>query len=205
MRKIIKIYLNIALVILVSSPLSAQAFFLDNLFDDWEKYFEEDSFDSMATSSNVQVINKVNVSASTGGNVAGPGEVIEGQSELKVKIENTINGETIEPVDLEVKSEDEEGAKVDVEQKITYPDEEGKVKVEREIEINEQIETEEYQIEVEDADLSQLESIKQGWGELESSEKPEVISKLTNKISQWWLSFLGGLKETLASMVSFWK
>ncbi len=190
---------------MVLVPISTQAFSLDDLFDDLENYFEQNSFNSTETS-NAQIINKVNVSANTGGNVAGPGEVVEGQSEVKVKIENIINGESIEPVDLEVKSEQGEEAKVELEQKITYPDEEGKASVERKVEINEEAESEEYQLEVDDTEtiepsLEELDSLE----ESTNLEKPKIIPKLTNKLSQWWLNFFGGLKAKLASIVSFWK
>jgi len=220
-KNITKIYLISSLVLLVLVPLSTQAISLDDFFDDLGEYFERDSSpaaqnDILLSNNSTQIINKVNVSANTGGNVAGEGEVVEGQSEVKVKIENIINGESIEPIDLEVKQEQGE-AKVKVEQKITYPDEQGKASVEREIEINEEVETEDYQVEIEETDSSESAAIKPSLEEPESSEeleslkestsleKPKLISKLTNKLSQWWWNFLGGLKEKLASIVSFWK
>lgn len=136
-KNILKIYLISSLIVLI--PLSTQAFFWDDFFEDWENYFEEDSFDSVATSSSVQIINQVNVSAKTGGNVVGQGEEETGEAEVKVKVETIINEQVIEPIDIEIKSKDEE-AKVEVEQKITV-DEGQEPQVEREIEINRQSET----------------------------------------------------------------
>jgi len=206
MKKNHKIYLFSSLVLLVLVPLSTQAVSLEDWFGDLEKHFKEiDSFNSTDETSSTRVINKVNVSANTGGNVAEEGEVVEGQSEVKVKIENIINGESIEPVDLEVKSEQGEEAKVKVEQKITYPDEQGKASVEKEIEINQEVETEDYQVEIEETDSPESAAIKPSLEEPEDLEEPKLISKLTNKLSQWWLNFLGGLKVKLASIVSFWK
>ena len=184
MKKIIKIYLISSLVVLI--PLSVQAFFLDDLFDDLESYFEEDSFNSIATSSNVQIINEVNVSADTGGNVVESGEVNQDKSEVNVQIETTINGQSIDPVDLEVKSEQGEDAQVKVEQKITYPDEQGQVSIEREIEINEQIE-----------DTEESQTPKE---EINPQTQNETFSELTDNFSQWWSSFFGGLKEKLVNM-----
>jgi len=136
-KNILKIYLISSLIVLI--PLSTQAFFLDDFFEDWENYFEEDSFNSVATSSSVQIINQVNVSAKTGGNVVDQGEEETGEAEVKVKVETIINEQSIEPIDIEIKSKDEE-AKVEVEQKITV-DEGQEPQVEREIEINRQSET----------------------------------------------------------------
>jgi predicted secreted protein len=115
---ILKIHL-IGLILLI--PFSAQAFFMDNWFD-------------------VQVINEVNVSASTGGNTAESGQVIEGEANVEVHIESNINGESIDPIDIVVESEPGEDAKVEVSQEIVYPDEEAEPKVEREIKINEEVE-----------------------------------------------------------------
>ena len=193
MKKIIKIYFNIALLVLIVSPLSVQAFFLDDLFNDLGSYFED--IDSSASPQNddntdsVEIINQVNVSADTGGNTVGPGEVSQGESEVNVQIETIINGQSIDPVDLEVKSEQGQDVKVEVEQKITYPDEQGQAVIEREIEINEQTEdTEENQPSNQEID-----------------SQNETFSELNNNFSQWWSSFFGGLKEKLTSIVNFWR
>lgn len=180
MKNTFKIYLISFLAVLI--PFSVQAFFLD----DW--------FDNLVTTSSVQVINKINVSARTGGNVTGEGEVVEGEATAKVEIENIINGQSIEPVDLEVIS-DEGDAKVEVSQEITYPDEQGQVSVEREIEINEE--------EVVESEVPP--TPKASAGETEPEPEPEKFSKFSGKLSQWWFGFWGGFKETLASMISFWK
>ena len=87
MRKFFLIISLIAIII----PLSCRAFFLDDFF---KEFFEK--------SSSTQIINEVNVSANTGGNTASEGEVIEGKGKINVEIKNIINGESIEPIDIEI-------------------------------------------------------------------------------------------------------
>lgn len=181
MKKIIKIYFLSWLIIFI--PLSVQASFLNDFFEDLEKYFEEEFSDSVTTSS-VRVINKVNVSATTGGNVVEEGKEATGQAEVKVKVETIINEQSIEPIDIEVKSEDEE-AKVEVEQKIIVDDGQ-EPQVEQEIETNGQIETEDIQV---------SEKIE------EKIEKR--IEPVIEKISHWWSNFLEDLGTTLLNIFKF--
>lgn len=160
-------------------PLSAQAF-LDDLFDDLEGLIEQSNSES--TTNNVKVINKVNVTAETGGNSVNSGEEVKGSSEVKVKVETVINDEPVEPINIEVKSEDEE-ASVKVEQKVVVPDEETEPVVEQEIEINKE--------------NNSLEN--------NSQESKINYTKLSNKFFQWWSSFFSALKKKLASVVGFWR
>ena len=53
------------------------------------------------TNAQTSVINNVSVSASTGGNSASDGTVVEGKSKTKVFIETIVNGEVIEFIDEE--------------------------------------------------------------------------------------------------------
>ena len=117
MRKILTIIILILLII----PFSCQAFFLDDWFED---LFEEDEFNNQT-----QVINEIKVEANTGGNKAEQGEVIEGEGRIEIHIKTIINGEEIEPIDIESSA-----SEVRVESKIEV--EQGKEPViEREIEI----------------------------------------------------------------------
>lgn len=53
------------------------------------------------TNAQTSVINNVSVSASTGGNSASDGTIVEGKSKTKVFIETIVNGEVIEFIDEE--------------------------------------------------------------------------------------------------------
>jgi len=50
----------------------------------------------------VEIINNVSSSASTGGNSAGSGEVIQGESKAQVKIYTEVDGEVVTDIDEEV-------------------------------------------------------------------------------------------------------
>lgn len=78
------------------------------------------------------------MSANTGGNKAEGGEIIEGESKIKVEIKNIINNESIEPIDIET-----EANKVEVKSRIEVKGDDSEPIVEREVIINDEKITEE--------------------------------------------------------------
>jgi hypothetical protein len=128
-------------------PFACQASFLDEFFEDFDEFFSEDNLGSQNGGS--QIINEVNVSTNTGGNKADSGEVIEGESKSEVHIKNIINGNEIEPIDIESSS-----SEVKVEEKIEVDND--KADISREIEIGSEKTEENYQV-----DLTSEEEIKE--------------------------------------------
>ena len=55
----------------------------------------------ISNENNTKVINDISVSASTGGNQADSGEVVEGQAESSVKVKTIINDQVVEDIDIE--------------------------------------------------------------------------------------------------------
>jgi len=123
------IFLTIFLTAIII-PLSCRAFFLDDFF---KKFYEK--------SSSTQIINEVNVSANTGGNKAEGGEIIEGESKIKVEIKNIINNESIEPIDIEI--QEAPTLTVGVKSRIEVKGDASEPIVEKEIIINDEKITEE--------------------------------------------------------------
>ena len=222
------IYWLIILAVLVCLPLSAGASFweewLEGFFEDSSALPQDGQWTLPQNSENsVQITNQLNVSASTGGNVAGEGETVEGKAKAEIEIENIINGQSVEPVDIEIESDQGE-AGAEAEQAITYPDEAGQVKVEQEIRINHEVEKKEAQVEIENGNPEELEKTEQkeekpadelteetdsagpvNLTETADSNQPKLITKISHQVNQWWSSFLGGLKEKLANIVIFWR
>ncbi|MFZ5559880.1 MAG: hypothetical protein ACOZAL_03775 [Patescibacteria group bacterium] len=123
----IKLVIFTLITILLLIPLVCQAGFLEKWFENLEGWISEED------SNNTQIINEVNVSASTGNNVieGDSGQIIEGEEKSSVEIKTIINGEEIESVSTEsgkgsisvesrVEVEDE---KVSVSREIQYGDE----------------------------------------------------------------------------------
>lgn len=126
MRKNFLIISLIAIII----PLSCRAFFLDDFFRDFDKKL---FFDDFEKGSSTQVINEVNVSANTGGNTVEEGKINEGEGKINVEIKNIINGESIEPIDIET-----EANKVEVKSRIEVKGDGSEPIVEREIIIDDE-------------------------------------------------------------------
>lgn len=127
-----------AISVLLLGPISASAFFMEDFFSEFEKFFSEDfDKDFMETDTSTQIINEVNVSANTGGNVAEGGEIKEGEQKINVEIKNVINGESIEPIEIET-----EANKVEVKSKIEIKGDDSEPIVEKEIIIDDEKKTE---------------------------------------------------------------
>lgn len=155
--------INAVILVLLIVPLSAQAFFLDDWFEDW--FFDEEG--------TTQVINEVKVEANTGGNKADEGEVIEGEGEINVEIKTIINGEEIEPIEIET-----EANEVKVESEIRVENEE--VIVEREIEIN-------------------SENLCDSCNEVGTEDKGVIEEKL-KVVKNWWSDFIKDLKSLVINI-----
>ncbi len=154
----------ICFLILLIIPLSCQAVFWDDWFED---LFGNEELNSISTNS-TQIINELRVEANTGGNKAGEGEAIEGEGEVNVEIKTIINGEEIDPVDIQA-----EANEVKVESEIKVENNESSVK--REIEINP------------DNSCDTCEGI--------GIEDKGVIKGKINVVKSWWFGFIENLKS----------
>ena len=204
-------------------PLTIQASFMDNLFDELknnfkDKFLEKENSGSITTSSqsNVVIKNRINVSANTGGN-----------AKVEIEIQNEINGETLEPINIE--KEEQGQANVSVEQNITAPNENNKALIETEIKINENTETRKTEIDLENSEnkdsgeinskeTTKTENSSSAKSETEGSDKdkkqeePKQILKkiseqvrLVNQASRWWDGFFKNLKLKLANILNIWR
>ena len=215
------------------TPLISQASFMDNLFDELknnfkDKFLEKENCGSITTSSqsNVVIKNRINVSANTGGNI---GEQTEetGNAKVEIEIQNEINGETLEPINIE--KEEQGQANVSVEQNITAPNENNKALIETEIKINENTETRKTEIDLENSEnkdsgeinskeTTKTENSSSAKSETEGSDKdkkqeePKQILKkiseqvrLVNQASRWWDGFFKNLKLKLANILNIWR
>ena len=173
-----KIFLILSILTLfVINPFSVQAFSLDNFFEGLQdRFLKEGEFPPDNTGS--QVINKVNVSAHTGGNKT-EGETMEsGGAKVNIQVENIINGKARDPIEIE-----SEGNEVKVESKIEVEGD-GKTSVEREIEIDSQKTAENYEV------------------DLESSTNEEPNRTNLERIHSWWDNFLNSLTASLENIFS---
>lgn len=179
-------------------PLGCKAFFLEEMFDDFEDFIT-------GGTSTAAIINKISVSAETGNNVVN-GEVKEGESKSNIYVKNIINGTEIEPVDIESEAS-EVGVKEEIEVK------ENKAFVQREIEIDSEKTEESYELDLEEtkaADESFGTAQDEPFGtaqgepfgtaqdeteniENNSTENKTVLPSAPVVFKSWWLGFIGGL------------
>ena len=116
--------------------LVAPLFFTQAFFAGWPEEF----FNNLPEqeSGSAQVSNEMNVSAMTGGSIiSNGGEVEEGNAKAGVRIESIVNGQAIEPVNIE-----SETGEVKVKSRIKTEDD--KIIVEREIQVGEEKTEENY-------------------------------------------------------------
>lgn len=178
MKKII----TILCLILITVPLSTRAFSFEEFFDELEKKISGESGNSS------QIINKVEVHTNTGGNTATDGEVIEGEGKAKIEVKNIINGEEIEPIEIETEANE---VKVRSEVKV----EDGEVSVKKEIEINSEINEENYQADSENENAGDVSFDNR------ENEKDKIGGNL-GRIHNWWQNFLDNLFASLINIFS---
>ena len=214
-NKIIKICFVMALLVLISAPFSARASFMDDFFNDFESYMEE-SHSETTTDGNgnqVYISNDVSVSASSGGNVVSGGEVKEGETRVKIKTETVVNGKVIDPVDIDTKANE---ASVKSVIRANGDD----VQVEREIKIDSESVTENFEVDLENSEESSEEAVMpnpqiqaEEPGEVnnppernnlqEQNEKEEKMVKKTFTVLNNWLSdFTNNFKSFFQSIFS---
>jgi len=184
MIKIAKIF-PIVFLTLAVIPLSCQAFFLDELFEDLEEWFSEE------ISNSSQIINKIEVSTNTGQTTIN-GEVKEGETKSKVYVKNIINGKEIDSIDIESDKNE-----VKVESKIEVN--EGKALVQRKIEIDSEKTVENYEVNLENSESDIGESTTEGESEIENEEEAKEI---LDTIHGWWSKFLDNLVTSLQNIFS---
>jgi len=173
MKKIIKFF-PIIFLTFVAIPLYCQAFFLEDIFDDFEKWFSNKEWISEEGNES-QIINEVNVSVNTGEttiNGENPPAGGEGESKTEIHVENIVNGTEIDPIDIE-----SDAGTVKVESEISVDD--GIAQVQRETEIDSETSTENYEVNLESS----------GTGtEKEDLIEPEIFEN-------WWSDFIEDLKS----------
>lgn len=176
MKKVI----TILCLFLITIPLSAKAFNLDEFLKELEKLISEENGNNSQTPLDDedyltgQVINKVEVHTNTGETTIN-GEVKEGETKTKVEVKNIINGEEIEPIEIEA-----EANEVKVESEVRIED--GELSVKKEIEIDSETETENYQTNLED------------------TKNEETSTGNLEKIRNWWSNFVDSLMASLQNI-----
>lgn len=203
-----KIIIFAIVAFLAAGPLPLNAFSSDNFFDNTDEWSSGDA-------GNVQITNKINVSANTGGNTAAGGEIIEGKEKTNVEIKNIINGKEIDPV--EIKSE---ASEVKVASEIETDGE--KAQVQREIEIGSEKKSENYQVDLKNSEIEAKDSIEAGaedgkgdasreikidfeeQAENSIAREPEK-EKAFNNLQNWWLNFIENLKFVFQNIFSIFR
>lgn len=132
---------SLVLLLAISFSLPAQAIALAD-FDEFLEDLTDEFFDQEGST---QVINKVEAVATTGGNEATSGEVVEGRAESSVKVKTIINGQVVEDIDIKEESAGNE-ASVKAESRVEADDE--KAIVETITVINDEETTEKHKIDL---------------------------------------------------------
>lgn len=203
-----KIIIFAIVAFLAAGHLPLNAFSSDNFFDNTDEWSSGDA-------GNVQITNKINVSANTGGNTAASGKIIEGKEKTNVEIKTIINGKEIDPV--EIKSE---ASEVKVESKIEADGE--KAQARREIEIGSEKKSENYQVDLKNSEIEAKDSIEAGAedGKGDASREIKIDSeeqaensiarepgkeKAFNNLQNLWLNFIENLKFVFQNIFSIFR
>ncbi|MBI4709245.1 MAG: hypothetical protein HY764_03525 [Candidatus Portnoybacteria bacterium] len=195
-RKILKVILLFSLVL----PLSAQAALFDDFVSGIEDWVSEQTGSQTNSSGNVQIKNEVKVEASTGGNSVGSGgEIKQGEQKTEIEIKNIINGQEIEPVNINSSS-----SKAKVEIKIEAND--GKIEVEREIEVDSEKSEQNYQINADNQnsqdDASSQESAGAGTDSGVETEKENILEKTATTTSDFFSAIFESIKSFFENIFS---
>lgn len=196
-----------ALPVLISSPLSAKAFFMDDFFNDLESHLEESYSETADGNGNqVYINNDVSVTANTGGNVvSGGGEIVEGKAKVKIKTETVINGKVIDPINIETEANE---ASVKSEIKADG----GVAQVEREIKVGSETATENFEVdlgnseenaEVEIKEPAEANNLNPAEQDIEQDKDgEEVKGQVSAVLHNWWPNFAAKLKSFFQSIFS---
>jgi len=159
--------------LLVVDPLLAQAFSFDEFFDDIVEWFSGEGNEA-------NIINEINVSTDTGETIIND-EIQEGETKSKIYVKNIINGQEIDPIDIE-----SEENKVKVESEITVED--GKAFVQREIEIDSEKTTENYEVDL---------------GDSAENQETGILNETMAALQNFWTSFFESLKSFFQNLFNF--
>jgi len=165
MKKRIKKLASVLTLLLAIFPFSVQAFFIKDVFDDLDDMMQGDVNGN-------QVINKIEVSSESGETILN-NEVKQGQATSKIKIHNIVNREEVDPVEIETEAE-----KVVVKQEIESKD--GEAVVRRETEIDEEKETEEFKVNLEELKSEEHQSMREGWWQTFINNFNKFLASLFN-------------------------
>lgn len=169
------------LTIFLIYPFYAQAFSLDNFWDEMEDYFLKES-DFPQENNNTQVINEINVSANTGNKSADGGMGETGEAKVNVQVKNIINGKSMDPIEIE-----SDANTVEVESKINVKGDNGKAVIERKIQIDSETSEENYEVDLGNEESDTEDS---GKGENPEIESKKLMKENFGKTQDWWSNFV---------------
>ena len=162
------------------APFTVQAFVLSDFID----------LDALNKASKSEVTNKVNLKVGTGSSTAKSGDIIEGQSKIEVDIKSKINGQEIEPIDIDVEKQGD--IEVKVNQEVEADAKQAKTK--QEIEINGEKETKDSSHKLGQATSTSY-AVK-----TENSANNNQPSRIVRRFSNWWSILLENLRFTIANI-----
>jgi hypothetical protein len=198
-----KILFIILCASLATMPLAAYAFSFDAFDENFFERLEENKQKSLPAQTNdgqTQIINKINVSADTGGNIANSGEVKEGTKKTEIQVNTIINGKEIDPVEIKSEASD-----VKVESKIEADEE--KAYVERETEIDSVKESENYEVDLKQTDQSNI-SAEISAAPLQKDAGKDNKGDLTqdaDSARNWWLELVKKLESFFQNILNIFK
>lgn len=131
-----------------------------------------------ASGESVNVTNSVSVSASSGGNTASGGEIVEGSASGSIFIETKVNGEIIELINEEVTSE---SGDIHIERETEVSDGTASVTVQALVNVDSGEGAGESDAEVAEEDLSQTQNVKDEEVAEETSNVTEKTEEETDK------------------------
>lgn len=147
-------------------------------FDDFLSDFEDGLTEEVASNNNDTVIvNDIKVKADTGGNYADSGEVVEGEARIDIDIESSVNGRTIE--DVEITEEKAGDIEVNIESHVETNEEKAVVKTITDI--NGEIREEEKEIKIEE---SKIEIEKEETSVIDTALETEEFTNSNQAINQ---------------------
>ncbi len=160
-------------------PLVCGAFSFEEPFDDFEEWISDLS-DGM---SSTHIINEVKVLTNTGNNVIN-GEITEGEAKSRIFIKNVINGKEIDPIEIE---SDKNEIKVESQIKT----ENGKVIIQREIQIDSEKSTENYEVDLENSETE--------------TESEGILKDGLDSFQEGWLDFIEDLRSFFDDIFNIFK
>jgi hypothetical protein len=177
-----KLLLTGIIVPLFVLPLAAQASFWDDLFDEIDSMITE-----TASSSSSQVVSQLEVKTETGNNVIANnsgGQITEGEQKAEITIEQTVNGQEIEPVYVST----DEGKALVIQETEAEGDE---IKTEKQIQTGEEVE----ETNIEDLSVDDETSVSEETADSQDTDNQDM--------GNWLEVFFQGLRSVFENLFNF--